>query len=118
MKQTITLSCADPNVVDKVRAIKGLRNITGCMLKDAKEFIEVVMEGNNSNIRLSNNLSERSFKDGVAMIESAGFKVIDDPIINHEKIKERIKDTIAFCVECEDFDIAKKLIDVLQGMEQ
>ncbi len=118
MKQTITLTCPDPTAVDKVRAIKGLRNITGSMLKEAKEFIEAVMEGNSLSTRLSNNLSERRFKDGVAMIESAGFKVIDDPIINHEKIKERIKDTIAFCVECEDFDTVKKLIDVLQGMEQ
>jgi len=118
MKQTITLTCPDPAAVDKVRAVKGLRSITGMMLKESKEFIEIVMEGNNSSVRLLNNLPERSFKDGVAMIESAGFKVIDDPIINHEKIKERIKDTIAFCVECEDFDTAKKLIDVLQGMEQ
>ena len=117
MKQTITLTCPDPAAVDKVRAIKGLRNITGCTLKDANKFIEVVMEGNNSSINLSRDLSERSFKDGVARIESAGFKVIDDPIINHEKIKECIKDTIAFCVECEDFDTAKKLIDVLQGMK-
>lgn len=115
MKQTITLTCPDPTAVDKIRAIKGLRNITGSLLKESKEFIEAVMEGNDSSIRLSNNLSERSLKDGIAMLESAGFKVVDNPTINYEKIRERIKDTIAFCVECEEFDIAKKLIDILQN---
>lgn len=96
---------------NKVAAIKGIRSLTGIGLKEAKEFIEEVMEtGMTRRIAFSapkNKVVQEEFN----RLADSGFAV-EISGDNRNKVKDELKKLIKMAVENDQNDIAIELLKV------
>jgi len=103
------------NCTNKVKAIKGVRRITGLGLKESKDLVESSMDGNtkilmpicpayDENIRMS-------LKEAITMIKDSGCTIQKRAENGQKEMKKMIKHAI----DKNEFDLAKELMNTYEN---
>lgn len=111
---TFTMIAPDGTFCNKIRVIKGLRNLTGMGLKEAKKLSEEIQ--NRNSLTISVNVTTIDLEEIISLIQSGGISVIDtNNDIDQDKLIEHIKNAIFSAVNSSHYDIARSLLGVLES---
>jgi len=103
-------------VDNKVRAIKALRGISGLGLKESKNMIENVMNGQAQTTPVWTLDNDSIIPEYIQDLTSTGIKVQrvadDDPV--RQGIADQIRAVVSWSLLAGQHDIAKALIDVIE----
>jgi len=112
MKATIKLI---GKVENKIKAIKGVRFITGLGLKEAKELIEQTMEAGTSKIDVLPNSAAPRKHEAIALLKEGGFSYFEQAP-SRDKILIEVKKLIKMSVENDQNDIATELLQLRERL--
>jgi len=110
MRAKISLSGKD---VNKVTAIKALRLLTGLGLKEAKDFIECVMDTQSKTITFVPNPNTVHTTEAIENLASGGFTYVEDLSADREGVLKELKKLTKMAVEKDQSDIAMDLLNLL-----
>lgn len=117
MSRTVTLSCRSFHDMDnKVKAIKGVRGLTGLGLKESKDLIERITPGHSETVIIGHDVLEPRFSESVQMVKDSGLTVL---VNNHNNaarkdIAEQIRQMVTYATMTAQYDIAKAMLDVME----
>lgn len=116
MKQILEIKMVDDTNIDVVKAIKAIRAITKCSLKEAKDIVANVKDGDIEMIETNESVSELELANGVSALRNVGILVSELTKNAEEEIKNKLKEAINIAIDHNSFDIAQILIETISKL--
>jgi len=117
MSRSIILSVrTNKDIVNKISAIKGVRNLTGMGLKESKDLVETLRPGISKTLIINHDVLEPGFSESLKYIQTGGIttQVVVENAVVRTGIADKIRSLVTFSTIAGQYDIAKALIDIVE----
>lgn len=104
----------DGKFIDKVKSIKGLRQLTGLSLKDSKNFVEEVQDKKSLTIEMNIVNSGKEQTEAFSLLKAGGISVINNDKESRTVLINEIKETATRALTAEQYDIVRSLVNILE----
>jgi hypothetical protein len=112
---TFEMTTHDGEFIGKIDSVKGLRALFHLGLKEAKDLAEEIQTKKKLTRSFFITADEETLKYGLNLCEAGGISITNNRPAARNTLLNELRATAARAVECEQFDIARKLIDILEN---